>query len=378
GVLFISAFIYRYLGGDVHQPLLVIFLTAGFSALAVLFTWVIAKRLWDEKTARWAAIGVAIYPEAVMLGSVQMREAFLITLVVFAIMLLMRFWKSPSWKQPLGLVGTLFVSAAISIPFAIMLLFTLTVLSLRLGRAHIFVGKRGKVVVIGLIGVALVTAFALDQSTHWIQQIIKWQTYSSVRISGRLALMFEKIPKWSQLPFLMGYGVVRPLLPSAVFDGTILLWRVVAIWRALGWTVMLVLLLYASFLVIKDRLWGETTTLLLGVNWIVIIIAAFRGGGDLWDNPRYRATFAGLQVALAAWAIMRHKATNDPWLRRGVGMVVMMLAWFGPWYVQRKFFDLHWQIWELADLIGLGLASGFLYLIWDWMRERDKYLFPSN
>ncbi len=46
GLLFLSALVYKYIGGEIHQPLLMIVFTASFSALAVAFTWAIAKRIW--------------------------------------------------------------------------------------------------------------------------------------------------------------------------------------------------------------------------------------------------------------------------------------------------------------------------------------------
>src|SRR4030042_1515345 len=73
-LLFLSAFVYRILGGAAHQPLLIIVLTASFSSLAILFAWALARRAWGEPAAQWAAWGLAFYPEAILLGSSQMRE----------------------------------------------------------------------------------------------------------------------------------------------------------------------------------------------------------------------------------------------------------------------------------------------------------------
>ncbi len=80
GLLFISALIYRYLGADFHQPWLVVLLGAVCSGLAVLFVWAFTRRIWDDSAARIAAWAMFLYPEAVLLGSSQMREAFTIPL----------------------------------------------------------------------------------------------------------------------------------------------------------------------------------------------------------------------------------------------------------------------------------------------------------
>jgi hypothetical protein len=55
GLLYMSALTYRYLGGETHQPLVMVVITASFSALGVLFLWAFAKRAWDERIATLAA-----------------------------------------------------------------------------------------------------------------------------------------------------------------------------------------------------------------------------------------------------------------------------------------------------------------------------------
>src|SRR5512136_1726679 len=51
GLLWVSAFIYRYLSAGTHQPLLVVLLAALFGSLGILFVYLAAKRLVDEKAA---------------------------------------------------------------------------------------------------------------------------------------------------------------------------------------------------------------------------------------------------------------------------------------------------------------------------------------
>ncbi|MEK6222514.1 MAG: hypothetical protein N2D54_09745, partial [Chloroflexota bacterium] len=69
GLLYVSAFIYRFLGSTTHQPLLIIILTAALSSGSVLFAWAITKNIWGQKVAKIAAWALALYPEAVLLGS---------------------------------------------------------------------------------------------------------------------------------------------------------------------------------------------------------------------------------------------------------------------------------------------------------------------
>jgi hypothetical protein len=148
------------------------------------------------------------------------------------------------------------------------------------------------------------------------------------------------------------------------------LWQAIAIWRALGWTVLLFLILYATFLILRRKLRFDSAFVLLTLNWLFIISASYRGGGDMWDNPRYRVSFAAVQVMLAAWALMQQRDTKDPWLRRTIGMTASMILWFLLWYVDRKIIDFGFPIVWIPDIILLGLLTGGLYVIWDWRKKR--------
>ena len=106
------------------------------------------------------------------------------------------------------------------------------------------------------------------------------------------------------------------------------------------------------------------------VMWAYILIASYRGGGDLWDNPRYRAIFRGIQVALAAWAWAKQRELKDPWLRRAIGAAALIVLWFIPWYLRRyAVFPFGWSVVDLPDVLGLGFISAALFAIWDWARE---------
>jgi hypothetical protein len=181
--------------------------------------------------------------------------------------------------------------------------------------------------------------------------------------------MFDLLPESVHIPFLVGYGVFRPLLPAALIASSeSFLLRMLAVWRALGWTVVLPLLAYATYWTLRNRNWMKPAGVLVFVNWAVILIASYRGGGDLWDNPRYRIGFAGFQVALAAWALVQQRDKKDPWLRRIVVMTGLMVVWVVLWYLPR-YYTLPWKVGQPLDAVGLGLISGILYVVWDVVRE---------
>jgi hypothetical protein len=133
--------------------------------------------------------------------------------------------------------------------------------------------------------------------------------------------------------------------------------------------VLLTFTLVASLRAWNAQRWRGLAIGLTLVVWWGILLAAYRSGGDLWDNPRYRVAFAGLQITLAAWAWVSQQRRPDSWLRRIVVGVGLVLAWFLPWYL-RRYTPITWPVVDLFKTVGLGLASAVLYGIWDWSKQR--------
>jgi hypothetical protein len=102
------------------------------------------------------------------------------------------------------------------------------------------------------------------------------------------------------------------------------------------------------------------------ISWGGILLAAYRGGGDQWDNPRYRLMFIVLQSSLAGWVWNEQRQESDSWLRRILVGVGLCFTWLIPWYVRRYYPQITWAVVDLFKTIGLGLASAVLYWIWDW------------
>lgn len=366
GLLFLSSFVYRYLSPSVHQPLLILAIASAVSGLAVAFTWAFSRRLWGEKVAWLAAWALALYPEAALLGSSQMREAFTVCLVPLALLGLQRqLKKQTGWPLiAVSIVAALFFSW----PFVSSLLILVALAYLAQTRWALLRDRRFWIAGAVVLIFALAYLFLVKDATQlWLVQSARWQAYVSANASGWVARQFERMPLWAQLPFLMTYGIFRPLLPAALTAGGPPIWVAIGIWRAVGWTVLLAFLAYASYLALRSKAWRQWPGALLAASWIVSFTASYRGGGDLWDNPRYRSAFAAVQVALAAWAWYEHKKTNDPWLRRTMGSLILLLLWFIPWYL-RRYSAFTWPIVEIYQVISLSLVSSALYVAWDWLK----------
>ncbi len=383
GLLFISALVYRYLGGQVHQPLLIVVLAAVASSLAVLFTWGFSVRAWDGGVAKVAAWGVALYPEAVLLGSSQMREAFTITLVAISFYGLVRYWQERTWHGLLWCSGSLILCVPFSPPIAALLLGMLVVQAAIMGKWRVSEGGR-LWLLLGICALVVVVAlwvawaqFAPQSVSNpigivswWLRKSADWQQYLSERASGWLQKIFEYTPIWFHGPFLLVYGIVRPFLPAALVDKSVAIWQGIAIWRAAGWTLLLSFLVYAPVRAIRGIPERRFVMGLSLVVWLGILVASFRGGGDQWDNPRYRAAFASLQVALAAWVWSGQCRRADPWFRRALIGVGIILAWFLPWYL-RRYTAFTWPVVDLFKTVGLGVFSAVLFFVWDWARAGD-------
>ncbi len=384
GLLFVSAAVYRYLGTTFHQPLLMVLLVAAFSALSVPFTWAFARLAWGPGEARLAAWIMVFYPEAILLGSSQMREAFTVTLVVASFYGLLRYWRDHSRVALLWILVPLLLCLPFSPPAAAMLLaglLVIVVLVRLFGRTARPAPRLLWLGLAGLIGVVLVGLYLslrqftppnmvnpLQMLSWWFNKSAQFQAYLSAHTSGWMQKVFDEYPTWLQFPVLLSYGVVQPFLPAALIARTEApIWYGIAIWRALGWTFMLAFLIYAPLLASQKKDQRALNLSLCLVVWMVVLAAAYRGGGDLWDNPRYRVMFAGLQAGLVAWAVIEHRRAGDVLMRRALLVVTAVLAWFIPWYL-RRYTIIVWPVVDLFKTFGMGLSTAFLLVMWDWAR----------
>jgi hypothetical protein len=394
GFLFSSALIYRYAGGNFHQPLQVVLLTAAVSGLAVLFTWLLAHQIWDQKVAWVAAWFLALFPEAVLLGGSQMREALTITLTVIAFYGLVGYLKERSKVYLIWMFSAILLFLPLSPPFTAFLLVLLALTAIiyalprfRLSKSSNNLPHQGYFWIVALLILVLVTAgvwFTLDQFAPekinnpiamvnwWINKSADWQAHLTERASGKIQAIFDRTPQWSHAYLLLAYGVGQPLLPAAlVVTSQSPIWQSIAIWRSMGWTILLILLIYATF-----RAWikksSTLTRILTLLVWLTILVASFRGGGDQWDNPRYRATFLGLQVALASWGWVSYRRSNDKLFRYSVIWVILLMLWFVPWYLQREF-HIPWVVNDALKTFAIGTITAILFIIWDWARTSKNF-----
>jgi peptidoglycan/LPS O-acetylase OafA/YrhL len=157
--------------------------------------------------------------------------------------------------------------------------------------------------------------------------------------SGWITALLEQYGTQFQIPFITFYGLTQPLLPAALVDSSLPIWKSIAIFRAAGWYFVIPFLLYCFvgvFTTHKD----ENRTVLIFVSLALaawILISSLRAGGDQWDNPRYRTTFLPWIAILVAWVWVRLRRQKCPWFWRIVAIESLFVLVFLDWYLYRNY-----------------------------------------
>jgi hypothetical protein len=351
GLLAFSALVYRYLSPDAHRPLMLVLLSAFIAALGLPFLWRAASQQWGAKVAGVSGWIYALYPESVLLGGSAMREPYLmafsaLSLWGFVIWQMTHSRRSLSWLG-IGIAGMLLVSPGVALATIILLLGWM-----------FFASEHGRApwwLVVGVIVVFVVGLFVLSSAldrqgnlgggtpigiiNNFLREVVKWDMYQLEGDSGRVQKIFNESPEWLHLPFVVTYGVLQPVVIPAFIEPTTLTWRIIAILRGVGWYALLPVLVF-SLVAAAGSGAGAKRNLWMWISffaWTWILFAALRGGGDQWDNPRYRAIMFLWQALLAGQTWVWWRESKNPWLKRIILMEVVLLAFFGEWYADRYF-----------------------------------------
>ncbi len=363
GLLAFSAFMYRYFSPDAHRPLMLVLLSATVAAFGVPFLWKAVRKTFGEKVA-WATVWIfALYPESILLGGSAMREPYIMTFSAMAFWGFVHgFYAEHSEKElrpvqrtqglvnawlwlGVGLLGMILVSPTVA-------LFVLVAFAgwVFFSRGNFRISWKA-VLVLAVIFVAglFFLSTSLNRSgefnstsplhviNDWLKLAVKWDVYQLERESGRVQLLFEEMPSWMRLPFVTLYGVLRPVLPATLIEPTTIIWKVIHILRGVGWYTLLPMLILSFIagsspgLDKKRPLWMWISLLA----WTWILLASLRGGGDDWDNPRYRALLFLWQALMGGYVWVWWRETRNAWFARVLACEVVFLLVFTQWYGSR-------------------------------------------
>lgn len=390
GLLAFSALLYRYLSPDFHRVLLMILMSALMGTLAIPFLWKSLHLIFDEKTASAATFILALFPENILLATSPMREPFLLAFSGFALWGfcgVKEFILSRSNNKLLdskhsilwllvGIVGMLLVSPSIA-------LVTLIILAgwyyLEHGRAQISWWMILTIFIVFLFGLFILSS-ALTRGhltgdsplaviNNFIRESLKWNVFKIEEGSGWVQKLFDEMPSWLQLPFVMVYGILQPVLPAILVAPTTVIWKIIGILRAVGWYALLPVLMMAwgAGASIKQESKRKVILWLSFIVWAWILFTALRGGGDQWDNPRYRSILFLWQAIVAGYVWVWWRETKHVWLGRVYLMELVFVLVFTNWYAER-----YWYIgfeFSFAQMVILILVSWALILGWGFWRD---------
>jgi len=399
GLLAFNTFVYRYFSPDAQRPLMLVLLSAFFAALGVPFFWKAVSQVFGEKVA-WAATWIfALYPDSILLGGSAMREPYLLTFNTLVLWgFVHRFYRFEEitsisklsdvlnllkdrigWMWiAFGLAGMLLVSPAIALITIIVFVGWMFFTS---ERREISWRGIAAIAVMFILGLFFLSSslnrsgeFAATSPFHvindWFQAAVKLDAYQLERDSGWVQKIFDESPQWIRLPFIAVYGIFQPVLPAALFKPTQPIWKLIYIPRALSWYAMLPMLIL-SFGAAAGQGSRKMRNLILWLSlfaWVLILLASLRGGGDLWDNPRYRTIFFVWQAIVAGYVWVWWRETHNAWFTRIVLMEVVFLLFFTQWYASRYFY---WGG-QLPFAVMVALIMGFWGIILGIGWWRDK------
>ncbi|MCS6994847.1 MAG: glycosyltransferase family 39 protein [Anaerolineales bacterium] len=380
GLLWLSAFLYRYVN---ESPLTMVFLAALAGSLGGLFVYRAACLWFNPQIARLAMLIFLFYPDSILLGASQMREPFLMTLTAIAFYGITNITKTDNARTgwlwiALALGGMLFLSPGIAL---------VTILALT---GWVFFGGQNRalpwqaaaagaavfVLALFILAASWETLIAARGGSvlgilgNWARETAQWNADVLKRSSGIVQLLFESLPRSLVLPFVAGYGVLQPVLPAALIEPGNPFWQGLGILRALGWYLLLPLLAYSPFAALsysfppheKQEVSRRQMLWLALFLWGWIVTVAVRGGGDQWDNPRYRVI---LLVFLAIVAAHAFYAVKTRWFWRIVWVEVILLLVFTHWYAWR-YLKIGFNL-GIRNTLLIALTAAVLLVAGDWL-----------
>jgi hypothetical protein len=104
--------------------------------------------------------------------------------------------------------------------------------------------------------------------------------------------------------------------------------------------------------------------------WIWVLIAAVRGGADLYDNPRYRTILFLWQAILAGMVWVWWRETRNIWITCILACEIVFLLVFTQWYASRYY---HWggQL-PFGAMVALILVLWGAILAFGWWRDKRR------
>jgi hypothetical protein len=390
GITTAGVALFRLLSPDLERTLLLGLIASVLTSLTVIAVYRLGRGLFSPGVAKAAALIVAVYPEAVMIGSSHQQLAYMTLIFSMALLALAGVIRKtepvagdpglPGRRQAVILLAAMTVLGfLVGYQFAILGVICGSIFALwlsdpkkRIGRIlWIVAGSVAAVLVVIRVLAALdiiPSAWDILFKQYRFLYSMAWDEFDKLKAAGGGDFFQNVLTTMEKGPaFILAavYGLARPALPAAIgyrntsADGGFF-WQLLNFYRSLGWYALLPLLLYGTLKSLRGILLRKPEAILMFIFWVVAIVGSYRAFGDEWDNPRYRLFALAPMALLAAWAWINQQEQKDPWFMRIVIPFAVAAVSLTVWYILRDYASLSFPALPSIAVIGVITAVAFV------------------
>jgi hypothetical protein len=367
GLLALSSLIYRLFTPDAHFQINIIFFVTMINVIGILFLALGLreknKDIGFSPSSKIIILIFSFYPDAVLFSASQMREPILLGISACLFWIIHK-QKIKIWNRfALFSLFSIFL-LLISLKIGIFIIFSFLIWMLFQPYRKQIKVLNSKIIILPVIVIVIIALFF---SSKWILEAGKWDALLLERNSGFVQYIVSIIGSRYRLLFASIYGLFQPVLPAALIEPSKLFWKILNSLRALGWYLMLPILVYGIVYFFRENEKFKKFEYLFiwsfSVFWIML--SSIRAGGDMWDNPRYRLSFLIFIAYIIGVAFYHGWKTKDHWLTRIFIAELVFVLFFLQWYISRytglfenlTFFQM---VFVLSIIFGIILITGIL------------------
>ena len=367
GLLALSSLIYRLFTPDAHFQINIIFFVTMINVIGILFLALGLreknKDIGFSPSSKIIILIFSFYPDAVLFSASQMREPILLGISACLFWIIHK-QKIKIWNRfALFSLFSIFL-LLISLKIGIFIIFSFLIWMLFQPYRKQIKVLNSKIIILPVIVIVIIALFF---SSKWILEAGKWDALLLERNSGFVQYIVSIIGSRYRLLFASIYGLFQPVLPAALIEPSKLFWKILNSLRALGWYLMIPILVYGIVYFFRENEKFKKFEYLFiwsfSVFWI--ILSSIRAGGDMWDNPRYRLSFLIFIAYIIGVAFYHGWKTKDHWLTRIFIAELVFVLFFLQWYISRytglfenlTFFQM---VFVLSIIFGIILITGIL------------------
>jgi hypothetical protein len=367
GLLALSSLIYRLFTPDAHFQINIIFFVTMINVIGILFLALGLreknKDIGFSPSSKIIILIFSFYPDAVLFSASQMREPILLGISACLFWIIHK-QKIKIWNRfALFSLFSIFL-LLISLKIGIFIIFSFLIWMLFQPYRKQIKVLNSKIIILPVVVIVIIALFF---SSKWILEAGKWDALLLERNSGFVQYIVSIIGSRYRLLFASIYGLFQPVLPAALIEPSKLFWKILNSLRALGWYLMIPILVYGIVYFFRENEKFKKFEYLFiwsfSVFWIML--SSIRAGGDMWDNPRYRLSFLIFIAYIIGVAFYHGWKTKDHWLTRIFIAELVFVLFFLQWYISRytglfenlTFFQM---VFVLSIIFGIILITGIL------------------